>query len=86
MPHTPILVLVEVRGCYAEAPVVSVHVQDVALVVYELYLHALNVDGAEVDALICLQVGAELNVGLTRQQIVRFYGNDRQDVGGGGSG
>ena len=80
------LVLVQVRGQDGKAPVVAVHVQDVALVVYELHLHALNVDGTEVDALVGLQGGAELNVGLARQQVVRFDGNERQDVGGGGPG
>ena len=54
------------RGQQREAPVVAVQVQDVALVVYELHLHALYVDGAEVDALVGLQGGSELNVGLTR--------------------
>jgi len=71
------LVLVQVRGCYGKTPIVAVHVQDVALVVHELYLHALNVDGAEVNALVGLHGRTELNVGLTRQQGVRFYGNER---------
>jgi len=82
----PFLVLVEVSGHDGEAPVVAVHVQDVALVVYELHLHALNVDGAKVDALVGLERGAELNVGLPGQQGVRFHGNEREDVGGGGPG
>jgi hypothetical protein len=82
----PFLVLVQVRGQQREAPVGAVHVQDVALVVYELHLHALDVDGAEVDALVGLQGGAELNVGLARHQVVRFDGDERQDVGGGGPG
>ena len=74
------------RGCYGKAPIVAVHVQDVALVVHELYLHALNVHGTEVNALVDLQGRPELNVGLTRQQGVRFHGNERQHVGGGGPG
>jgi hypothetical protein len=51
----PHLVLVQVRGRDGEAPVHAVHVQNVALVVHELHLHALNVDGPEVHALIGLQ-------------------------------
>ncbi len=72
-------------GDNGEAPVGAVHVQDVALVVHELHLHALNVDGSEIHALVGLQGGAELNVGLTGRHGERFDGYERQHVGGGGS-
>ena len=49
------LILIEMRGRDGETPVNAVHVQDVALVIYELHPHALNVDGTKVDALIGLQ-------------------------------
>ena len=61
------------------------HVQEVALVVHELHLHALNVDGAEVDALVGLQGGTELNVGLAGGHGVCFDGDQREHVGGGGA-
>ena len=82
--HVPPLVLIQVRRHDGDAPIVAVHVQDVALVVHELDFHALNVDGAEVDALVGLEGGTELDVGLARQEGIRFYRNERENVGGGG--
>lgn len=53
------------RRCYRKTPVVSMHVQDVALVIHELNFHSLNVDWPKINALIRLKRRTKLNVGLT---------------------